>query len=440
MEPTSSRRDVLRVGGSLAALGLVGGLSGCQGTTSAASDGGPERIDTVPQGVTAAVHVDVTGLLNDQQLRDSLDSFARDAEQTTNVSQALSSANDQLGLDPRKVSELVAFADASAGSYVGLRLWTDWADSTVTDQLGPDSEERTYEDVTVYDTGNGSVAVLGDGQFVAGTTAAVEDALDVRSGGGATVDGKVRTAYTAARSGYVRFGFDVPSGLIAAGVNSEDVAETAGTLSYGYGSLYSSGERTGLTLSFETTDADTAGTVKEQFDVWLARMREQLETAADEQALRERVDGLLEGTEVIRDGSTVTVRTREGGGELAVLTIGAVLGTFALGFGRSRGPDVPQVVFEFEYDGGAGELAITHDGGDSIRATGLSVRGSGLERTGRWDDLGGGTSGDLGGDPAVVAGDRLTLEANANYEATVVWESEDGSASATLAQDTGPGA
>lgn len=356
MDPTSSRRDVLRVGGSLAALGLVGGLSGCQGTTSAAPDGGPTRIDTVPEGVTAAAHVDVTGLLNDQQLRDSLDSFARDAAAdsggVTNVSETLDVAVERTGLDPREVSELVAFVDASAGSYVGLCLWTDWADSTVTDQLGPDSEERTYEDVTVYDTGDGSVAVLGDGQFVAGTAAAVEDALDVRSGEGSTVDGEVRTAYTAARSGYVRFGFDVPSGLIAAGVNSEDVAETVGNLSYGYGSLYSSGEGTGLTLSFETTDADAAGTVQEQFDVWLARAREQLESAADEQAFRERFDGLLADTEVVRDGSTVTVRTAEGGGELAVLAIGTVLGTFALGFGRSRGPDVPQVVFESE-DGSA---------------------------------------------------------------------------------------
>jgi len=67
------------------------------------------------------------------------------------------------------------------------------------------------------------------------------------------------------------------------------------------------------------------------------------------------------------------------------------------------------------------------------------VRGSGLERTGRWGDLGGGTSSDLGGDPAVVADDSLTLEASADYEATVVWESDDGSASTTLAQDTGPG-
>jgi hypothetical protein len=53
--------------------------------------------------------------------------------------------------------------------------------------------------------------------------------------------------------------------------------------------------------------------------------------------------------------------------------------------------------------------------------------------------LGGGTSSDLGGDPAVVADDSLTLEASADYEATVVWESDDGSASTTLAQDTGPG-
>jgi hypothetical protein len=172
----------------------------------------------------------------------------------------------------------------------------------VTDQLRPDSEERTYEDA-----------------------------------------------------------LDVPSGLIAAGMNSEDVAETAGNLSYGYGSLYSSGERTGLTLSFAATDADAARTVEEQFD------------------------GLLDDTEIVREGSTVTVRTGESGGELA-----------------SR-------------------CAVRASSGPADGATWAAGRAA--------------TSAATPPSSPTIA----SLEASADYEATVVWESNDGSASTTLAQDTGPG-
>lgn len=342
MEPTPSRRDVLRVG-SLAAVGLVGGLSGCQGRTSAASDGNPARIDTIPDGVTAATHIDVDGLLNDQQLRVSLDSFARDAagdaEQTTNVSEALESANDRLGLDSRDVSELVAFgAPGSPVAYVGLRLWTDWSESTVTEQLGSDSQQRTYGDVTVYDRpGDSSLAVLGDGQYVAGTTAAVEDALDVRSDDASAVSGEVRTAFTAAQSGYVRLGFDVPAGLLSVGSGTDDpIATAAKHVEYGYGSVTSSESGTGATLTFEATDKDGAETLEDQLDGTLTAARGQIDAATDQEALRDRVVDLLDETEVVRDSGTVTVRNEDSGGELVVLVLGAWLGGFALGVGQNR--------------------------------------------------------------------------------------------------------
>jgi len=109
------------------------------------------------------------------------------------------------------------------------------------------------------------------------------------------------------------------------------------------------------------------------------------------------------------------------------------------------GPRTPQVNFAFEYEetgDGQGLLEISHDGGDTVPAEELFVRGSGFAdvsdadqtAAGQWQ---GTASGD---DNAVVAGDFVEVGVTADYDISVVWESSDGDPSATLAQDQGPDA
>jgi hypothetical protein len=52
----------------------------------------------------------------------------------------------------------------------------------------------------------------------------------------------------------------------------------------------------------------------------------------------------------------------------------------------------------------------------------------------------GSASGEVDGESAVVAGDRVEVGVRSSYELYVVWESEDGDQSATLAADEGPDA
>jgi len=100
----------------------------------------------------------------------------------------------------------------------------------------------------------------------------------------------------------------------------------------------------------------------------------------------------------------------------------------------------PSVAVSFDYmvgDGSGGELTITHTSGDTVRAGSLVLRGQfGAASGGTWLDYGGGASGDVGGDPAVVAGDSVTVSAGSDYELNVVWEGE--GTSAVLAADEGP--
>lgn len=107
--------------------------------------------------------------------------------------------------------------------------------------------------------------------------------------------------------------------------------------------------------------------------------------------------------------------------------------------------DVPQVNFAFEFDADAGTLTVTHQSGDFVAQSALYVRGSGfadregvdMTGPGQWQ---GSTSGEQNGEPAIVAGDRVTIGVTSGYEIRLVWESESGDTSATLAQQSGPDA
>jgi hypothetical protein len=108
----------------------------------------------------------------------------------------------------------------------------------------------------------------------------------------------------------------------------------------------------------------------------------------------------------------------------------------------------PTASFAFDYEetGDAeGTLEIIHDGGDLIRASSLYLRGDGYTEVANADMIengqwAGATSGQKEGDPAVAAGDSVTLGVTSDYEIRVVWQPSTGATSATLGQDTGPDA
>lgn len=93
---------------------------------------------------------------------------------------------------------------------------------------------------------------------------------------------------------------------------------------------------------------------------------------------------------------------------------------------QTPAPSVPQAQFSFEYDGAAGELTVTHDGGDNIPEE---------------DDLFVATS-----DTAeswvtpVAAGDSKTVEVESDVTVRIVWRSESGDRTSTLAEWVGPDA
>jgi hypothetical protein len=102
----------------------------------------------------------------------------------------------------------------------------------------------------------------------------------------------------------------------------------------------------------------------------------------------------------------------------------------------------PQAAFAFDYEAvadGTGLLEITHEGGDTIEAAALTVRGSGFA------DVSGSTLTDSGQWPAgddgeVSAGDSVVVGVRSDYDITLVWASTSGDQTATIATDQGPDA
>ncbi|MFC7142341.1 type IV pilin N-terminal domain-containing protein [Halosimplex aquaticum] len=125
--------------------------------------------------------------------------------------------------------------------------------------------------------------------------------------------------------------------------------------------------------------------------------------------------------------------------------LAAVIATFVLGLGDQVSSTTPQASFSFEWNGEAGgqaPLKITHDGGETIQAQNLYVRGSDGTAGGpaanfgnTWDTYATG----VGATSDVQAGMTASIsDVDSDAEARLVWQSTAGDSSSTLKEWTGP--
>ena len=125
--------------------------------------------------------------------------------------------------------------------------------------------------------------------------------------------------------------------------------------------------------------------------------------------------------------------------------LAAVIATFVLGLGDQVSNTAPQASFSTDYDSGSDLVSVTHDGGDSIKASNLYFRGSNLD-LGAQDistsDNSWPAASASGSNSKVVAGDSVDVGVTSagDYTLNVVYQSATGDNSATLATATGPNA
>jgi len=110
--------------------------------------------------------------------------------------------------------------------------------------------------------------------------------------------------------------------------------------------------------------------------------------------------------------------------------LAAVIGSFVLNLGGSLQQNAPQASFGFDYNGTT-DVTITHESGDTIEAARLNVTGVNSSAT-EWDSVASGP---------VSAGSSATFDSGGSFSSDtirVVWQSENGQNSATLATSTAP--
>ena len=109
--------------------------------------------------------------------------------------------------------------------------------------------------------------------------------------------------------------------------------------------------------------------------------------------------------------------------------LAAVVGSFVLGLAGDVSESAPTAQISFEYDSGAGEVTLVHDGGSSFSSDNVRLTGSG------------GTDNNLEdwGNGQISAGDSVTVEIPDEDEGNtlrVIWQGS--STSATIARSTVP--
>ncbi|WP_144901953.1 type IV pilin [Halobellus captivus] len=112
--------------------------------------------------------------------------------------------------------------------------------------------------------------------------------------------------------------------------------------------------------------------------------------------------------------------------------LAAVIGAFVLNLGQGLQQTAPQASFGFDYNS-ATNVTITHESGDSIDTAQLSTSGLAADSV-EWDGHNGLTG-------TVSAGTSAEFNNTADWSGEtvrVVWESTDGSSSATLSRSTAP--
>jgi flagellin-like protein len=115
--------------------------------------------------------------------------------------------------------------------------------------------------------------------------------------------------------------------------------------------------------------------------------------------------------------------------------LAAVIATFVLGLGDQVSNTAPQASFSFDYEGST--LTIVHDGGDTITAEELFVRGA--NDVGSWDTLTS-TGTSYAATSEIRAGNGVEVSADDDDTVRVVFQGNDGGNSATLGRWTGPNA
>jgi hypothetical protein len=319
----------------LVVLGGGGATYAAMGGDLPFLSGASDMIDTVPAEVDAVASVNA-GITEDQATNDLVDGMTSVLESQypwydgpPDTESMLEAAGTRSDLDPEAVNSMVMYSSypdsggvgtVAGTEYVGVLVDADWTEAALVESLRNHSEysEESYEGYTVYvsasaDASSGfgatapgptHVAVLADGEFVLGSEAAVQDAIDVDRGSSPAFGGELRSAYDATRDGsdtYLQYAFRVgsQSSADAETTPTQPTAGPAASLNVVAGSYYTTSDRIGTTLRLHATSGAAAEDLQKAMDGYTSMAEATLDV--------EGISSILSKTEIQQQGSEVVV-------------------------------------------------------------------------------------------------------------------------------------
>ena len=115
--------------------------------------------------------------------------------------------------------------------------------------------------------------------------------------------------------------------------------------------------------------------------------------------------------------------------------LAAVIGTFVLGLGDQVSDNAPQASFSFDFDssGSPNYANITHEGGETLDNSTISVNGDDSSTALSLNEAGG------WGDGTIQAGDQISYDGVDSGETVrVIWTNPNGGSTNTIARATAP--
>lgn len=193
---------------------ILASVVGCK-----AAEPGLTATELVPQDVNLLANIQISKIINDQDLRDAYDKATKEPEQPQTVEEALNELVTETGIDLRDFTQAVIFADITTleqVDYLGVVVEGTFNEKQFIDNLEEQAgEEFTTSDYKGYklyidEKEEFGIAFLSDRMLLLGTTKAVKDAIDVSKGVRSQVGDVILDTYNRLGDALIKFTFELP--------------------------------------------------------------------------------------------------------------------------------------------------------------------------------------------------------------------------------------
>lgn len=179
----------------------------------------PAAVELIPQDANLIANIQVSKVINDQDLRSAYDEVQKEAGQSRTVEEALNELVKETGFDLRDCSQATVFADVTTlqqADYVGVLIEGTFDQKEFIDKVKKEMEGKfTTSDYKGYELfiqqeEDFVITILSDTMLLLGTVKAVKDVIDVNNGDRMQVSDTILDTYNQLGDALIKVAFEYP--------------------------------------------------------------------------------------------------------------------------------------------------------------------------------------------------------------------------------------